>query len=271
MSLPPPMLTRSLPRVERATRHPPLTGPDDVLVGDEHVVEEHLAEELAAARLAQRPDVDAGRVQVDHHHRDAVVLRLVGIGAHGGEPAVAVRRATGPHLLAVDQPAAVDLGRAGADAGGVGARARLAEQLAPHVLVLEARSDPALDLLLVGVLGDRLDDPAADPVLGALDAGGGELLVDHELLDRARRRDPTASASARAHTRSRGTRRAARSAGSDWYRVDERRAPRRGSAPPPAAARPRARRRRRRSVSRVTSASIVTDRAEDRRPARRRA
>ena len=27
MSLPPPMLTRSLPRVERATCHPPLTGP----------------------------------------------------------------------------------------------------------------------------------------------------------------------------------------------------------------------------------------------------
>ena len=58
---------------------------DDVLVGHEHVVEEHLVEQRVAGGLAQRTDVDAGRVQVDHQHRDAVVLRLVGIGAHGGE------------------------------------------------------------------------------------------------------------------------------------------------------------------------------------------
>ena len=63
---PPPMLTRSLPSVERATRHPPFDRADDVLVGDEHVVEEHLVEQRMAGRLAQRTDVDAGRVQVDH-------------------------------------------------------------------------------------------------------------------------------------------------------------------------------------------------------------
>ena len=63
--LPPPMLTRSLPSVDRATRPPAVDRPDDVVVGHEHVVEEHLAEQLAAARsrgaVAPRRRWRAGR------------------------------------------------------------------------------------------------------------------------------------------------------------------------------------------------------------------
>ena len=44
---------------------------------------------------------------------------------------------------------------------------------------------PAIDLVLGGVLDDREDVPRRDPVGRAGDAGLGELLLDHELLDRA--------------------------------------------------------------------------------------
>ena len=81
------------------------------------------------------------------------------------------------------------------------------------------RADPALDLVGVGVLGERLDDPAADPVLRPPHAGGGELLVDHELLDRARRRGPTASASAAsAYPESRNARELLGFGERGWYR-----------------------------------------------------
>ena len=49
-----------------------------------------------------------------------------------------------------------------------------------------AGNHPARDLLGGGVLDQREDDPAGDPVRRALDARGAELLLDHQLLDRAR-------------------------------------------------------------------------------------
>ena len=65
------MLTRSLPSVARATVQPEFGVADDVLVGDEHVVEEHLVEFRAAGDLAQRPHLDLGCLHVDDHRRDA--------------------------------------------------------------------------------------------------------------------------------------------------------------------------------------------------------
>ena len=72
-----------------------------------------------------------------------------------------------PDLLAVDQPAAVDPGGLGLDAGGVGAGVGLAEQLAPDDVLVERRAHPAGDLVLGGVLDEREDDPAGDAVARA--------------------------------------------------------------------------------------------------------
>ena len=60
--------------------------------------------------------------------------------------------------------------RARLDAGGVGAGVGLAEQLAPHDVLLERGPHPALDLLLGAVLDEREDDPPGDAVLRAVDA-----------------------------------------------------------------------------------------------------
>ena len=154
------MLTRSFPRVERATVHPLSTGADDVVVGHEHVVEEHLVEHRRAGRFAQRTHLDAFGLHVDDDRGDAGVLRRVGVRAHGREPALAVLGAARPHLLAGDLPTAVDARRTRADAGRVGAGVGLAEELAPHVLPLERGPHPARDLILGGVLDQGEDDPA---------------------------------------------------------------------------------------------------------------
>ncbi len=52
-------------------------------------------------------------------------------------------------------------------------------------VLVERRAHPAVDLVLGGVLDDREDVPRRDAVGGTGDAGVGELLLDHELLDRA--------------------------------------------------------------------------------------
>src|SRR5258708_3902875 len=55
----------------------------------------------------------------------------------------------------------------------------LAEELAPNEDLLEAGTDPRLDLAVVAVLRERLDDQAADAEDRARHAA--ELLVDHQL------------------------------------------------------------------------------------------
>src|SRR5262249_45266041 len=121
---------------------------DDVVVGHEYVTEEHLVEIGTTSGLTQRPHLDAGSLHVDHDRRDARVLLGGRVGAHGREAEVAVLRAARPHLLAVDDPAAVDARRTRRDAGRVGTGVGLAEQLAPHEIARERRLHPAFDLRL---------------------------------------------------------------------------------------------------------------------------
>jgi hypothetical protein len=160
--------------------------PNHVLVRDEHVVEEDLVELRAAGRHPQRPDRDALGVHVDDHHRDAVVLGRVRVRAHSGEAVAGVLRAAGPDLLAVDQPARARLpvhsGRPRPDARRVGSGARLAEQLAPDHLLIQRGRNPAGDLLGRAVLDQGEDHPAGDPEGRALQPGGGEFLLDDQLL-----------------------------------------------------------------------------------------
>ena len=72
---------------ERALRDPPAVVQlaDQVLARHLDVGEEHLGEVGRAGEVAERPDLDAGRVHVDDQQRDALVLRRVGIGAHVAE------------------------------------------------------------------------------------------------------------------------------------------------------------------------------------------
>ena len=131
-------------------------------VGNAHVGEEHLVEVGAARHLLDRPHLDARRLHRQEEHGEAGVLGHVGIGAGDDDAVVAVVRARGPHLLAVDHPTlAVPLGPR-ADAGHVGARRRLGEQLAPHFLAVQRRLDVALEMLGRGI-GHHGGDAHAQP------------------------------------------------------------------------------------------------------------
>jgi hypothetical protein len=59
---------------------------DQLVVGHEDFVKEHFVELGVAGELHQRPDLDAGRLHVDHEIRDALVLRHVGVGAGEADP-----------------------------------------------------------------------------------------------------------------------------------------------------------------------------------------
>lgn len=86
---------------QRCPRHRPpgVRRPDNVLIGDEDIVEEHLVEFRVAGDLPQRPHLDTGGQHVDDHRGDASVFGGIRIGTHGSQATRAVlrfRRATSP-------------------------------------------------------------------------------------------------------------------------------------------------------------------------------
>ena len=164
---PPPMDTLSLPSVARATVQPPLTGPTTSSSGTKTSLKKTSLNSECPVTILQRADLDALGVHVDDHGRDALVLGHVGIGADGGQAEAGVVGAARPHLLAVDEPAAVDPGAPRLDPGGVAAGVGLAEELAPDDVLAQRGHDPARHLVLGGVLDQREDHPAGDAVLRA--------------------------------------------------------------------------------------------------------
>ena len=144
----PPMETRSFIRVTMAPRQPSPTSLRRSESGTADVGEVDLVELGVAGHLAQRPDLDAGGVHVDHEVGEALVLLGLGIGA-GEDHAEAGGVGQGrPDLLAVEDPlVAVALGP-GRQAGHVGSGAGLGEQLAPDLLAGEQRAQVALLLAL---------------------------------------------------------------------------------------------------------------------------
>ena len=151
----PDTICRSPESVAFATFHPSPTSPTRWSSGTTAPIEEHLVEVDLAGDVPQRPHVDAGLVQVDEEVRDALPLRDVGIGAGEQHAEVGEVRPRGPHLLAGHEPVvAVALG-ARRERREVGARAGLAEQLAPHLFVAHDRRQEAQALLLGAVREQR--------------------------------------------------------------------------------------------------------------------
>ena len=131
------------------------------------------------------PHLDAGQVHGDDEVRDAPVLRHVVAGARDEDAELGVIGERRPDLLPVDVVHVAVAFGARAEVGEVGARARLAEQLAPQLLAREHRQEVALLLLVVA---ERDDDrpavPDADRVHGFGDAGAAHLTLDDQLQRR---------------------------------------------------------------------------------------
>ena len=166
---------RDLPAVAAAA--------EEVLLRHHDVVEEQLAELGMACDLGHRAQLDAGRAHVDDEHGDALVLRrgVVGAREHAAPPRELAPRH--PRLLAGDDVVVVVLDGARAQRREIRAGLRLREPLAPDLLCRQDRRDVA-PALLVGAEAQqrRPEHVEADDthVLGR--AGGGELLVDDDLL-----------------------------------------------------------------------------------------
>ena len=164
---PPPMLTLSLPSVARATVQPPSTGPTTSSSGTNTSSKKtSLNSELPDGIFSGRTSTPGACMSI------TIVVMPWCLGASG-----LVRTVARPKLAScaplvqtfwpLIQPAAVDPGRPGPDAGRVGAGVRLAEQLAPDDVLVERRADPARHLVRGGVLDQGEDDPAGDAVARA--------------------------------------------------------------------------------------------------------
>ena len=145
-----------------------------------------------------------GRVHRADEVRDALVLRRVGIGAGDEDAELRVLGERRPDLLAVHDPLVAVAHGAGAERGQVGARAGLAEELAPDLLGGQQREQVALLLRLDAAVDDRRARPSRcrscstggarrPPTAPRRSGSGGS----------GRRRGPTASASAARRSRPR--------------------------------------------------------------------
>ena len=127
-------------RVRRRCSAPALRG----------VGEEHLVELGGAGDLADRPDVDAGRVHPDQQVGEPLVALAPCLGAADDEAPVRPLGQRGPDLLAVDDPLgvvtlALEAGR-GLDVGEIAAGVGFGIALAP---VLGAGDDAGQELALL--------------------------------------------------------------------------------------------------------------------------
>ena len=154
-------------------------------IGHAHVGEEHLVEVGAAGDLLDRPRLDTRALHVQEEHGQPLVLGHIGVGAGDDDAPVAVMRAGGPDLLAVDDPVVAVALRLGADARDVGTGGRLGEELAPDLLAVKRRLHVALELVLGRVGHHRGNAHAQADVEEAQRYQEVRflLLVDH-LLDR---------------------------------------------------------------------------------------
>ncbi len=139
----------AFPRQRGVGDLPPGThGTDPAVVGDPGRVEEHLVEVDLTAQVAERADLHTRLVEIDEEVRQPLALGHVDVGAGQEHGPVRDVRPRGPHLLTGDDPVvAVALGP-GREGREVGTGARLAEELAPGLLVADDRREKTKPLLL---------------------------------------------------------------------------------------------------------------------------
>ena len=151
---------------------------DEVFLRDLHVGEKGFAERAGPADHGDRADFDAGRVHVDQHEADALVLVAL-VGSYNCKALVGPLAAAGPGLLAVDKVVvALVLGK-GLEVREVRAGIGFRIALAPADFAAADRRNMLLLLCLVAVFEQRRaehhDAHAADRVVGTR---LGEFLVD---------------------------------------------------------------------------------------------
>ena len=171
---------------QRGDRHPPAGAnrAKPLGVGDAHIVEIHLVEVRTAGHLLDRPDFHPWRLHVQEEEGQALMLRHVGVGAGNDDAPVAIMRAGGPDLLAIDHPVIAILYRAGPQRAEIGPAGRFGEQLAPEFLRLQRRRGKAVALFR---RAPGADGGQAHAKADGEDAGQrlvlGFLLIEDHLLD----------------------------------------------------------------------------------------
>ena len=129
------VMKRSYISVVTATDQPPSISPTSRSASTRAPVKKTSLKPCGAVHLMQRPDLDAGLVDVDDEVAQALVLGHLAVGAGQQHAPVGALGARGPHLLAVDRPArppsrtARVCALARSEPG-----ARLGEELAPGLL-----------------------------------------------------------------------------------------------------------------------------------------
>src|SRR5690242_9210188 len=110
-----------------------------------------------ARQVLDRPDVEAGRFEVDEELRQALVAVLVAdrAGAAQRDHEMRLVRAAGPDLAAGDGEAALDCDGLGADRGEVRAAVGLAHADAEIALALDDARQHRLTLLLAAEAQDE--------------------------------------------------------------------------------------------------------------------
>ena len=181
-AVPPPIETRSLPRVDRATVQPSFGVPTTSSSGTKTSLRNtSLKSELPVIMRSGRTSTPGACMSI------TMVVMPACLGASGSVRTVANPRSQcwAPEVQTfcpLTLPPAFDAGPPGLDGGRVGAGVGLTEQLAPHQLPHQRLLDPTVDLVRCGVLVDRHDVPPGDAETGHLDPGRLELLIDEQLL-----------------------------------------------------------------------------------------
>ena len=164
---------RLLPRAVHFAQH--------VVVGHERVLEHHLVEIVLSRHLVDRVDGDARRLHVDQELRQPVPAVFLGGGrrAEQADHVVGVVGVAGPHLGAVDEPAAVGLGGLGAGREQVGARIGLAHADGEaHLAAADARQHVGLHALAAVPDQHRPALPVGDEMQAHRRIGDPEFLGD---------------------------------------------------------------------------------------------
>src|SRR5258706_15418290 len=100
-----------------------------------------------AVHLAQRPNIDARRAEIEPERGDTPMLRDGRVVAREQQPVTRVRASARPDLLTGDTPLLSVGGRARRQTREIGTGARLGEKLAPDLGAVGDRREPAFALL----------------------------------------------------------------------------------------------------------------------------